>query len=308
MIATLVLAGLSLDRATFAADDSGAQQSRLNGPKDVVADRQGNLYMADSGNGLILYCNPTLPPDQRTQVILRGLNQPTGLALDAPRGILYVAETGRNQILCRTSDTAVRRCAFGFLNQPMGLDVDEATGNLYIADSGNNRLLCLTPRGAICQVPMDMLERPLNGPRGVAVALGDLFIADTGNNRILRRDLGCGPSAVSIVPVVVTVPPFSLNRPADLAAGAGGLYIADTCNNRVLQIDIAGITLPVAGVGPIGCGRGGYSGDGGLAILALLNAPEGISYSSGTLFIADTGNDVIRQVNPLGIIDTADCP
>ena len=47
-----------------------------------------------------------------------------------------------------------------------------------------------------------------------------------------------------------------------------------------------------------GNGTPGYSGDGGPATAAVLNSPEGVAVdASGDLFIADSGNDVIREVN-----------
>ena len=53
-------------------------------------------------------------------------------------------------------------------------------------------------------------------------------------------------------------------------------------------------------------GRAGYSGDNGPATAAELNAPAGIAVdSAGDLFIADTGNNVIREVNhATGMITT----
>ncbi len=54
---------------------------------------------------------------------------------------------------------------------------------------------------------------------------------------------------------------------------------------------VTGIITTVAGTG----GTSGYTGDGGKATSATLNAPQGIALdAAGNLFIADTGNNVIR--------------
>ncbi len=54
-----------------------------------------------------------------------------------------------------------------------------------------------------------------------------------------------------------------------------------------------------------GTGRHGFTGDGGPAIQARLNAPEGLAVDSrGNLFIADSLNHRIRRVTPGGIIST----
>jgi hypothetical protein len=49
----------------------------------------------------------------------------------------------------------------------------------------------------------------------------------------------------------------------------------------------------------------GFSGDGGLAANAQLNAPWGVTADSfGNLYIADTGNHVIRKIDTIGMIST----
>ncbi len=54
-----------------------------------------------------------------------------------------------------------------------------------------------------------------------------------------------------------------------------------------------------------GNGTQGYSGDGGSAISAKLDHPEGVAIDvAGNLYIADLSNHVIRKVNTSGIIST----
>jgi hypothetical protein len=93
----------------------------------------------------------------------------------------------------------------------------------------------------------------------------------------------------------------SLKRPGSLATGPGGqLYIADDARNQIL------ITLPGGGFRVVaGNGRAGFSGDGGPAVDAELNDPAGMAVTrSGTLYVADTGNNRIRAISPDGIIST----
>ena len=74
---------------------------------------------------------------------------------------------------------------------------------------------------------------------------------------------------------------------------AGNLFIADLNNNRVREVDKAtGDIITVAGNG-----TAGYSGDNGPATAAELNGPNSIAVdSAGNLFIADPGNERIREV------------
>ena len=74
---------------------------------------------------------------------------------------------------------------------------------------------------------------------------------------------------------------------------AGDLFIADYGNNVVREVVKAtGDIITVAGNG-----TAGYSGDSGPATAAELNGPTGLAVdSAGDLFIADTNNNVIREV------------
>ncbi|MBI6545429.1 MAG: hypothetical protein HY692_01460, partial [Cyanobacteria bacterium NC_groundwater_1444_Ag_S-0.65um_54_12] len=80
----------------------------------------------------------------------------------------------------------------------------------------------------------------------------------------------------------------------------GNLYIADAFNNRIRKVSNTGIITTVAGNG-----KGGYSGDGGLATSAQLHNPTGVAVDSGgNLYIADAFNKRIRKVSNTGTITT----
>jgi sugar lactone lactonase YvrE len=79
---------------------------------------------------------------------------------------------------------------------------------------------------------------------------------------------------------------------------AGKIYF--TSSNCVLQLDSTGMLTRVAGVA-----ASGYSGDGGPAASAQLNAPGGLAVDgAGNLYIADTGNHAVRVVTTDGNIST----
>ena len=149
---------------------------------------------------------------------------------------------------------------------PFGLAVD-AAGDLYIADSSNDRI------------------RRVDGATGlVSTFAGTGNIGATGDNGLATDAALSNPSSIVLDP-------------------AGNLYFADSGNNAVRRVDaVTGIITTVAGT----LNHHGYTGDGSLATVATLNTPNGIALdASGNLYLADTGNDVVRRVDAQsGIITT----
>jgi DNA-binding beta-propeller fold protein YncE len=154
------------------------------------------------------------------------------------------------------------------------------------------------------------VEAALNTPRGVAAAPGGfpIYVADTANHCI---------RAIDAQGVITTIagdgqpgssgdggPAFQarLHTPSRIRLddATGDLYVTDVDNHRIRRINTSGIITTVAGGdGP------GYSGDGGLAVGALLNAPLDARIGpDGALYIADTNNHRIRRVDSSGIIST----
>src|SRR4029079_6601688 len=84
----------------------------------------------------------------------------------------------------------------------------------------------------------------------------------------------------------------------------GSVYIADTTNHRIRRIDVvSGLISTVVGTGSIGFV--GSNGDGGPALTARLNNPEGLAFDSlGNLFISEFGGSVRRVDVSSGIIVT----
>lgn len=203
------------------------------------------------------------------------------------------------------------------LNAPSGVAVDSA-GNVYIADFNNYvvRMVSATTgkittfagtpgtSGSTGDNGLATNAR-LAGPLGLTIdSSGNLYIADGPNNRIRK----VAPSGIITTVAGGTAgaggdggaaTSASLNYPAAVAVdSSGNLYIADLGNDRIRKVS-GGIITTVAG-----SGLPGYNADNISATTAQLYLPKGVAVdSSGNLYIADTGNNRIREVSS-GIITT----
>ena len=327
-------------------DGGPATQARIARPEGVAVDGAGNLYIADSSNHRIrkVDSNGTITTVAGTgergisgdggPATQAQINSPYGVAVDGA-GNLYIADSSNHRIRKVDSNGTITTVAgtgeHGIsgdsgpatqaqIDSPRGMAVD-ATGNLYFADERNDRIRKVDSTGTITTVAGGMgseffrngdpaTQAPLNSPTGVAVdGAGNLYIADRRNHRILKVDsAGTGttvagrPRASGFHGDGGAATQASLSWPEGVAAdGAGNLYIADTGNRLIRKIDSTGTITTVAGR-PRVIGSGG---DGGPATQAQLTAPEGVAVDgAGNLYIADTGNGLIRKIDSTGTITT----
>jgi sugar lactone lactonase YvrE len=205
------------------------------------------------------------------------------------------------------------------LNGPYGVAVDSGD-NLYIADPGNNRIRKVAAgTGLITTIagngtagysgdnsPATGAE--LNLPTGVAIdSAGNLYIADAGNNVIRKINASgiittvAGNNAEGYSGDNGAATNATLYTPTGVAVDStGNLYIADSNNQRIRRVNASGTITTIAGDG-----TAGYTGDNGPATSATLNKPAAVVVdSTGNLYIADTGNDVIRMIKTAGTITT----
>lgn len=278
-----VVATISGQAGNPGSSDGPADNGLLNHPRALTVSPDGNyIFIADTGNHAVrlLYPNGNgifFGPILFTLAGLPGVQGTTD------------GDSGKDRFTA-----------------PGGITMN-ASYNLYVGDSGTDRVREVTQllqpmvtSVAGVAASAGMIDGPagtarFNGPSGIALdANGNVFVADTGNN-VIRR--------IGIDGVVTTVagapgsPGFAdgvgaaarFNGPTSLVFDSlGNLYVADTGNHAVRRIAPSYSVTTI-----IGTGTAGHRNGAGLT--AQLNSPGGLAFdTAGTLYIADTGNNVIR--------------
>ena len=197
-------------------------------------------------------------------------------------------------------------------NMPHGVLVDEM-GNVYVLDTFNNMVRMVsqgettTLTGGI--IGLDQFGFPLGHyvdgnvddamfyrPMGGAIdGYGRIFLADSLNHSIRLIDGDdvftlAGGGIPGHMDGVGTDALFS--HPSDVAIGpCGSLFVADSLNHVIRKIDMYGEVFTIAGI------PGEYGYNDGSAHESLFNSPMGIAVCmDGVIFVADTGNHLIRKI------------
>ena len=257
-------------------DGGSATNARLSSPSGVAVDESNNIYIADTGNNRI------------REVI-------------ASTGVIFtVAGTGKRGF---SGDGGAATSAE--LDAPMSVAVDDS-GNIYIADTGNNLIRKVTASTGI----ISTAAGGLNMPFAVAVDKSDnIYIADTGNFRIRKvtaftsvgSTVAGNGSTGSLCNKGGEATTIGLGLPTGIAVDTSGNLYLSTGYQQVCEVTASGIISTLAGTS-----NAGYSGDGGAAVRAALNSPDGVWVDTvGNLYIADTFNNRIRMITAsTGVIST----
>ena len=264
----------------------------LGSPSGIAVDNDGNLYLADSDNHRIYKLSPPAGEgsgwtlDQTYGDGTAGFvdsdaannaqfDHPTGLAYDASRDSIYVADELNHCIRRIDSSGNVTTVAgsgiAGFA------DADDATEGQFLF------------------------------PTGLAILGNTLYVADRGNHRIRAFDVVsgglstvAGDGNAALLDGAGNTARF--NNPTDVTVNsAGNILVADRDNHCIRLIDlVSGNVTLLAGSEDAEAGNL----DGG-STEAMFYSPSGLAIDSAdNLYVADRDNHLIRFVEPDGTTST----
>jgi sugar lactone lactonase YvrE len=276
------------------ADGMGSS-AKFYQPFGVAVDNAGNVYVADRGNFGVPKITPagivtTLAGLEHQMGSADGtgsdarFNDHLGVAVDGT-GNVYVADTD-NSTIRKITPGGVATTLAGLagnkddtdgvgdsarFESPFGVAVDRA-GNVYVADGVNNTIRKITSSGVV-----------------TTLAGKAIYNTDEYNSfKFVRGSTdGTGSNARFANPTGVAV-----DR-------AGNVYVADRSNFTIRKITAGGVVTTLAGSAGL---RGSMDGIGNSA---RFDEPFGVAVDgAGNVYVADTGNNVIRKITPGGVVTT----
>lgn len=216
---------------------------------------------------------------------------PGPVIIDHPSTVTTIAGSGTNGFADGTKEQAS-------FNLPTGVAVSNL-GFIFVADKQNNMIRLISPQGVVNTIAgtgksgfsnkKDSVT--FNFPSGVGVDfLGNVYVADLGNLAVRKVDINA----------VVTTFASGFNGPTGLASDAkGNVYVADNGNSTILKITNTGAVSIFAGTQGV---RGSKDGTG---TGAQFNQPQSVAVdSSGNVYVADAGNNMIRKITSQGVVTT----
>jgi len=259
------------------------------------------------------------------------LNYPSGLAIDSA-GDLFIADQNNFRVREVTFSTGIITTVGGNGTQGNssteigyvydGIAVDAAGDTVTIGDVSYSEIRQFPVGGAITTIAGKddksfcgdgglATSACMNTPEGIVIASsGLIYFSDNGNDRVRAFTIGedistvAGNGSTTYPTLVSGVVPSGvvLYDPVDvLEDPSGDVFVSENGNCIVRElVKSTGLVNIFAGTVAANATAGtcGFSGEGGLATSAELGHIQGLARdTSGDIYIADTSNCVVWEVN-----------
>lgn len=261
--------------------DATGEEARFRGPRGMVTDASGNIYVADKGNHCIRKITPA--------------------------GVVTTFAGNGIQGFADGSGSNAR------FNQPSDVAIDNA-GNLFVTDLFNHRIRKITPAGLVTTYAGDGEAMLWNGPAAEASFWlpnslgfdnnGNLYVTEIGNSTIRKITPNGVVSTLAGTELVSdfadgqgTAAKFKSPAGISLAPSGDFFYVADLY--RIRKVSLSGMVTTYAGSGDYGFV------DGPISTARFSGIADLFADSDGSLYVATPENFRVRKINTaLGIVST----
>ena len=265
--------------------DGNISRAAFNNIYNFIFAQNGDIYVADHINHSIRKVTPS--------------GVVTTLAGSGTQG--YADGTGTNAQFAATSGIT-----FG------------PDGSLYVADQANHCIRKVTLAGVVTSVAGNPGVNGYAEGTGTDAQFwnpvyisfgpdGNMYVADNANHAIRKvtpsgvvTTLAGEGGSTSNGHVDGTGTDAKFANPYGLAVGPdGNIYVADTNNHCIRKVTLAGVVTTIAGTPEVPAYSDGTGTDAAFTFpTALAIAPN------GDIYVADSGNELIRKITPQGVVTT----
>lgn len=312
----------------------------FNSPGGIVLETNGVLFVTDSGNNTIrrVTTNGVVSTFAGSAIESGSADGTGGSArFDTPEGItldqnnnLYVADTRNDTIRMITPAAVVSTLAGSagisgstnatgtnaLFNYPVGIAADHS-GNLFVSEYGNHTVRQIAPGAIVTTLAgsagqsgsadgTNSATARFYNPCGAAVdGFGNVYVADTANCTVRKVAPG---GIVTTLAGLAAVDGSADGTNADASfsylssvavAPDSSVFIADLNNHIIRKMSPSGVVVTFAGL------AGTQGTNDGTGSAARFYQPLGVAADqNGYVYVADTYNETIRKISPLGEVTT----
>ncbi len=300
--------------------------SSFSSPSDVSVDASGDVFVTDSNNDVVeemVAVSGSIPASPTIKTLASGFNRPAGVAVDA-NGDVFLADSGNGvvkELVAVNGSIPASPTVISFgtgLGTPTDVTLG-ANGAIYTTDPRNNNAVVLDTQavnlgtvfvhsdsGIFTLVFTVTSSGTMGAPRLLTMGTSGLdFEAISNGTTCIAGSVTAGSTCILKL--------YFNPQAAGVRNGAAVLDDGATPANVLATVYLTGTgygslaDFPPGTISAIaGNGTQGFNHDGFAATASELSSPGSVAFDgAGDIYIADTGNGRVREVNATtGVITT----